>query len=87
MAKLRPNAFKFQIASIDLNIPPLQPGNTYEAEIELNAENAEGELDGWPYFIECALKFMHNELEDVFLLKIPCSVSVALLHNQEVTID
>lgn len=88
MAKLKPNAFKLKITETELNLDRIANGDSREIKVPLDAENEEGELEGWPYLIECALKVTKDETDDVFLLKIPCSMSVAMLPlSLNMTID
>lgn len=68
-------------------VPILQPGETCEAKIKLEYENKDAPLEGWPYTIECGLKASQGESEDIFIFKIPFSMSVAMIANPEVTIE
>jgi hypothetical protein len=45
--------------------------------LSLDTENNYSEIEGWPYSIDCALKV----LEDAFVFKIPCSLTVAMIDN------
>lgn len=60
----------------------MSPGNTRELKINLNGKNNEVEIDGWPYTIDCALKVN----DDIFIFKIPCSMSVSMVPISEMNI-
>lgn len=51
MAKLKPNAFKLKITETELNLDRIMNGDSREIKVPLDAENEEGELEGWPYLI------------------------------------
>ena len=52
-------------------------------KIALNNENSETEIDGWPYTIDCAMKVN----DDVFIFRIPCSMSVAMIAESDLSIE
>jgi hypothetical protein len=77
------NAFSLNYPNITINDIALGPGQSKEIKLELNFENSQGELDSFPYHIDCALKV----LDDVYVFKIPCSLSIGMLPNVAMSIE
>jgi hypothetical protein len=77
------NAFRLNYGNISINDLTLAPGASKEVKLLLNNENSQGELDSFPYHIDCALKV----LEDVYVFKIPCSLSIGMLPGVTVAVD
>ena len=76
--KLNANSYKLQQDQIEIKeIGKLSPNESREVKIGLNNNNNETEIDGWPYTIDCAMKAN----DDVFIFRIPCSMSVAMVTN------
>ena len=48
-----------------------------EAKLDLAFDGGYSELDSFPYHIDCALKV----LDDAFVFRIPCSLTVAMVPN------
>lgn len=88
MVKIFPNPFKLQSADINISqIPVLETGESSEAMILLNNENEECPLEKGVLVIECALRVLMDEQEEVFRFKTPCCLSVAMLDNPEIGIE
>ena len=51
----------------------------------MSNSNNEGKLEGWPYSIECGLKVVQGAVVDIYIFKIPCSLSVAMISDQVYT--
>jgi hypothetical protein len=77
------NAFCLNYGAISINNLTLPPGASKEVKLQLNNENAQSELDSFPYHIDCALKVM----DDVYVFKVPCSLSIGMLPNSTVTVE
>jgi hypothetical protein len=77
------NAFRLNYGTIVINDLTLPPGASKEVKLPLNNENNQGELDSFPYHIDCALKV----LDDVFVFKVPCSLSIGMLPDVTVSVD
>lgn len=77
------NAFRLNYGNISINDLTLPPGASKEVKLLLNNENSQGELDSFPYHIDCALKV----LDDVYVFKVPCSLSIGMLPNVTVSVD
>lgn len=54
--------------------------------ILLNTENEEVPLEKGVHLIECALRLLMDEAEEVFRFKTPFCLSVAMVHNPEIGI-
>lgn len=52
-------------------------------KLQLNNDNNQGELESFPYYIDCALKV----LDDVFVFKVPCSLSIGMLPGASVSVE
>lgn len=70
------NAFRFTNTKIPIDLS-LNPGQEKEVKIELSENGPEGELDSFPYHIDCALKVF----EDAYVFRVPCSMTVAMIPN------
>lgn len=81
--KLNGNAFRLQVANPDLSslIAVSQPGETNEIKVLLLNTGNEGKLEGWPYSIECGLKVNQETATDIYIFKVPCSLSVVMEAN------
>lgn len=77
------NAFRLNYPNISINDLTLPPAASKEVKLLLNNENSQGELDSFPYHIDCALKVM----DDVYVFKVPCSLSIGMLPNVAVSVE
>jgi Leucine-rich repeat (LRR) protein len=77
------NAFKLSYGNISINDLTLPPGASKEVKLLLNNDNSLSELESFPYYIDCALKV----LDDVYVFKVPCSLSVGMLPNATISVE
>lgn len=77
------NAFRLGYSNIVINDLMLGPNQSRELKLELDTENNASQLDSFPYHIDCALKV----LDDVYVFKVPCSLSIGMVPNFTIQID
>jgi hypothetical protein len=71
------NCFSLNYPNVSIDGLSLSPGEEREMKLELSFDGGMAELDGFPYHIDCALKV----LEDAYVFRIPCSLTVAMVPN------